>query len=157
MFDAFNNGRLHRNFMGYSATKTQLMIGLGVSSISDSWYSFAQNEKNIEDYYKRIEADELPIFRGHLLTDEDLIIRKHILNLMCRLKTSWSETEGAFAELPDVLIGLKEMENDGLLKLGQNSLQVTEKGKPFVRNICMAFDLKLKRNAPDTKLFSMTI
>lgn len=157
MFDAFNNGRLHRNFMGYSATKTQLMIGLGVSSISDSWYSFAQNEKNIEDYYKRIEADELPIFRGHLLTDEDLIIRKHILNLMCRLTTSWSETEGAFAELPDVLIGLKEMENDGLLKFGQNSLQVTEKGKPFVRNICMAFDLKLKRNAPDTKLFSMTI
>jgi len=157
MFDAFNNGRLHRNFMGYSATKTQLMIGLGVSSISDSWYSFAQNEKNIEDYYKRIEADELPIFRGHLLTDEDLIIRKHILNLMCRLTTSWSETQGAFAELPDVLIGLKEMENDGLLKFGQNSLQVTEKGKPFVRNICMAFDLKLKRNAPDTKLFSMTI
>jgi oxygen-independent coproporphyrinogen-3 oxidase len=58
--------------MGYSS-KTQLMIGLGVSSISDSWYSFAQRKK-IEDYYQILEWDKLPIFRGHLLTDEDLII-----------------------------------------------------------------------------------
>jgi len=157
MFDAFNDGSLHRNFMGYSASKTQLMIGLGVSSISDSWYSFAQNEKSLEEYYKRIEADELPIFRGHLLTDEDLVIRKHILNLMCRLSTSWNDTAETFVELPDVLINLKEMETDGLLEFGKNNIQVTEKGKPFVRNICMAFDLRLKRKTPDTKLFSMTI
>jgi len=82
LYTAYKNGSLHRNFMGYSSSKTQLMIGLGVSSISDSWYSFAQNEKTLEDYYKRIERNELPVFRGHLLSDEDLIIRKHILNLM---------------------------------------------------------------------------
>ena len=157
LFNAFTNGSLHRNFMGYSASKTQLMIGLGVSSISDSWYSFAQNEKNLEDYYSRIDANELPVFRGHLLIDEDLIVRKHILNLMCRFSTSWSNTEGTFTELSDVLIDLKEMENDGLLELSKNNIKVTEKGKPYVRNICMAFDLRLKRKAPDTKLFSMTI
>lgn len=157
MYEAFQTGKLHRNFMGYSASKTQLMVGLGVSSISDSWYCFAQNEKNLEDYYKRIEQNEFPVFRGHLLTDEDLIIRKHILNLMCSFKTSWSDESNYFKELPDVLLELHEMENDNLLKIGKDNIVVTDKGKAFVRNICMAFDLRLKRKSPGTKLFSMTI
>jgi oxygen-independent coproporphyrinogen-3 oxidase len=157
LFSAFNNGKLHRNFMGYSASKTQLMIGLGVSSISDSWYSFAQNEKTLEDYYKRIEQNELPVFRGHLLTDEDLIIRKHILNLMCCFETSWENEDEQFAELPEVILSLNEMANDNLLEFGKNRIKVTENGKAFVRNICMAFDLRLKRKAPETQLFSMTI
>lgn len=157
LYTAYKSGNLHRNFMGYSSSKTQLMIGLGVSSISDSWYSFAQNEKTLEDYYNRIEKNELPVFRGHLLTEEDLIIRKHILNIMCRFETSWNTEEEYFNELPDVLIDLKQMEKDGLLELQKNHITVTEEGKPFVRNICMAFDLRLKRKAPETKLFSMTI
>jgi len=157
LYEAFENGKLHRNFMGYSSSKTQLMIGLGVSSISDSWYSFAQNEKKIEDYYKVLKTDKLPIFRGHLLTDEDLIIRKHILNLMCEFGTSWADTSTYFKEIPEVLIQLKEMEKDGLLEMHKERLQVTESGKPYIRNICMAFDLHLKRKAPDTALFSMTI
>ncbi len=157
MHIAAQNGNLHRNFMGYSASKTQLMIGLGVSSISDSWYGFAQNEKNLEDYYKRLEENELPVFRGHILSAEDLIIRQHILNLMCRFETTWGNPSASFAELPEVLMSLKEMEKDGLLEFGKNNLTVTEKGRPFVRNICMAFDLRLKRKAPGTKLFSMTV
>lgn len=157
MYTAFCTGMLHRNFMGYSASKTKLMVGLGVSSISDSWYSFAQNEKNLEEYYRMIESGRLPVFRGHLLTNEDLIIRKHILNLMCSFTTSWGIGGGSFSELPDVLLSLKEMEADGLLELYRDHITVTEKGKPFVRNICMAFDLRLKRKAPDTKLFSMTV
>ena len=158
MYKAFKDGGLHRNFMGYNAGKTQLMIGLGVSSISDSWYSFAQNEKTLEEYYQRIEAGELPVFRGHLLTDEDLLIRKHILNLMCRFETSW-EPNGTnyFSELPEVLHSLTEMEQDGLISFGTNKIIVTEKGKPYVRNVCMAFDLRLKRKAPDTQLFSMVV
>jgi oxygen-independent coproporphyrinogen-3 oxidase len=157
LHEAFQNGTLHRNFMGYSSSKTQLMIGLGVSSISDSWYSFAQNVKNLEDYYQILEWNKLPVFRGHLLTDEDLIIRKHILNLMCQFETSWETKEGYFNEIPDVIFQLKEMENDGLLIIKDNGIAVTEKGKPYVRNICMAFDLRLKRKAPETELFSMTI
>lgn len=157
LFEAFKNGQLHRNFMGYSSSKTQLMIGLGVSSISDSWYSFAQNEKKLEDYYQILEWDKLPIFRGHLLTDEDLIIRKHILNLMCQFETSWENSQDYFEEIPEVLFQLKEMEKDGLLLIGESSIQVSESGKPHIRNICMAFDLHLKRKAPETQLFSMTI
>ena len=133
------------------------MIGLGVSSISDSWYSFAQNEKTIEDYYARLEANQLPVFRGHLLTPEDLVIRKHILNLMCQFTTSWNDTSMQFPELDEIHANLEEMETDGLLKFLDHGIIVTEKGKPFVRNICMAFDLRLKRKAPETKLFSMTI
>jgi len=157
LYKAFHEGTLHRNFMGYSSSKTQLMIGLGVSSISDSWFSFAQNVKNLEDYYQMLEWDKLPVFRGHLLTSEDLIIRKHVLNLMCQFETSWENNAGQFNEIPDVLMQLKEMENDELIIIKNNGIIVTEKGKPYVRNICMAFDLRLKRKAPETTLFSMTI
>jgi oxygen-independent coproporphyrinogen-3 oxidase len=157
LYQSFKKGNFHRNFMGYSSSKTQLMIGLGVSSISDSWYSFAQNAKNLEEYYQLLESDKLPIFRGHLLTSEDLIIRKHILNLMCQFETSWEDKSSYLDEIPEILIQLKEIEKDGLILIQKNGIQVTDAGKPFIRNICMAFDLRLKRKAPETQLFSMTI
>ena len=151
------NGDLHRNFMGYTASKTQAMIGLGVSSISDSWYGFSQNVKDIESYLNLLDDNTLPVFRGHILNEEDLIIRKHILNLMCQFKTSWTKDNLYFEELPDVLIRLSEMEKDGLLNVVTNGIEVTKKGQPFVRNICMAFDLLLQRKQPNTQLFSMTV
>ena len=157
LYKAFKTGGMHRNFMGYSASKTQLMIGLGASSIGDSWYSFGQNEKKIETYYELLKQDELPIVKGHILTEEDLMIRKHILNLMCNFKTTWHNESEQFEELPEILNQLQEMEDDGLLILGDKSIEVTEEGKAYVRNICMAFDLLLKRKAPTTQLFSMTI
>ncbi|MFI1745485.1 oxygen-independent coproporphyrinogen III oxidase [Thalassobellus sediminis] len=157
LYQSMEKGNLHRNFMGYTASKTQAMIGLGVSAISDSWYGFAQNEKSIEDYYQLLSENTLPVYRGHVLNEEDLIIRKHILNLMCQFKTSWSNDSLCFKELPEVLIRLKEMESDGLLIVNSKTIEVTKKGQPFVRNICMAFDLLLQRKKPDTQLFSMTV
>ncbi|WP_299390298.1 oxygen-independent coproporphyrinogen III oxidase [uncultured Gelidibacter sp.] len=157
LYQSMTNKTLHRNFMGYTASKTKAMIGLGVSSISDSWYGFAQNVKGIEEYYSLIKEGILPVVKGHILNTEDLIIRKHILNLMCQFDTSWSDDELYFDELPEVLYGLEEMEQDGLLIRNENQLRVTEKGKPFVRNICMAFDLLLKRKQPQTRIFSMTV
>lgn len=157
LFKAFQEGSLNRNFMGYNTSKTKVLIGLGVSSISDSWYGFAQNVKNLEDYYQLLEWDKLPVFKGHILTTEDLIIRKHILNLMCQFKTSWEYSDRYFDEIPLVLFQLKEMQHDGLVILTNTSITITEKGKPFARNICMALDLRLKRHQPETELFSMTI
>ena len=157
LYQSMIEGELHRNFMGYTASKTKVMIGLGVSSISDSWYGFAQNVKRIEEYYHLIKENILPVFRGHILNKEDLIIRKHILNLMCQFKTSWKDKSLCFNELPDILIALKEMEADELINIGTNYVEVTKKGRPFVRNICMAFDLLLQRKQPETKLFSMTV
>lgn len=149
--------RLHRNFMGYTANKTQAMIGLGVSSISDSWYGFAQNVKDIETYYELLSKDIIPVFKGHILTEEDLIIRKHILNLMCNFKTSWDTTTLEIPELSDIHLKLQEFEADELVHIQNNTLLITKKGKPFVRNICMAFDVLLQRKKPATQLFSMTI
>lgn len=157
LYTSYKSNTMHRNFMGYTSSKTQLMIGLGVSSIGDTWYSFAQNEKTIEEYYKALEQDRLPITRGHLLNKKDLIIRTHILNLMCHFHTSWSESERYFDEIPETLESLKEMENDGLVILNDHNIQVTEQGQPFIRNICMAFDLRLKQKSPETRLFSMAI
>ena len=157
LYTSMEEGRLHRNFMGYTASRTQLMIGLGVSSISDSWYGFAQNVKGVEEYQHLVSNDLIPIFRGHILTNEDQVIRRHILNLMCRFRTSWNNTEERFELLDQVLERLGEMESDGLVKIQPDSLEVTEQGRPFIRNICMAFDLHLHRKAPETQLFSMTI
>ncbi|MCF0266414.1 oxygen-independent coproporphyrinogen III oxidase [Acinetobacter guillouiae] len=157
MYQAFHAGTLHRNFMGYTSSKTQVMIGLGLSSISDSWYSFAQNEKNLEAYYSSLENDEIPVVKGHVLSVEDLKIRQHILNLMCTFQTSWSDQTMDFAERGDVIQQLVEMQHDGLLNIEADRIVITEQGKPFVRNICMAFDLHLKRRKPETQIFSMTI
>lgn len=157
LFEAVENKSIHRNFMGYTSSKTQTMIGLGVSAISDSWYSFAQSVKSVEEYQNLVNDNVLPIYRGHILNEEDLIIRKHILNLMCKLKTSWYTGNQFFRALPDTLIHLKEMQNDGLVEIDTNFLKITEKGRPFVRNVCMAFDMRLQRNKPETQLFSMTV
>ena len=153
---AMKNKKLHRNFMGYTAGKTELMIGLGMSSISDSWYAFAQNEKDVDDYTDAVNSGRIPIFRGHLLTDEDLIVRKHILNLMCNLETTWSIGLSDKVK-SEIMERLSEIIEDELLEVSENKIVVKEEGRMFVRNICMAFDLRLLENKPETRVFSMTI
>ena len=154
---AVEKGSLHRNFMGYTPFRTQMMIGLGVSSISDSWYGFAQNVKNIEEYQHLVAQNIIPVYRGHLLTTEDQLIRKHILNLMCRFETSWGEEQRTILNFEQILDNLRELEYDGLVNIDANRIVVTQKGRPFIRNISMAFDLRLQRKQPDTRLFSMTV
>ena len=156
LYQSMKNGNIHRNFMGYTSSKTQLMIGLGMSAISDSWYAFGQNIKTVEEYQNTVAEGKLPVFNGHILNDEDLIIRKHILNIMCRLETSWDETNFV-PEMAQAVESLKEMEKDGLVELGENYLKITEKGRAFTRNVAMAFDLRMLRNKPETRIFSMTV
>ena len=157
LYKATQDKTLHRNFMGYTANKTQLMIGLGMSSISDSWYAFAQNVKTVKEYQKLVNQGEIPIFRGHLLSEEDLIVRKHIVNLMCHFKSRWNLEEKEIVDLKKQTALLFEMEQDGLVILKEDSIVVPEHARPYVRNICMAFDMHLQKNKPETQLFSMTI
>ena len=157
LYKSMESGSLHRNFMGYTASKTQAMIGLGASSISDSWYGFAQNVKGIEEYRHLVENDVIPVYRGHILTDEDRAIRKHILNLMCGFKTSWTNENLRIQRIEEVTERLKEMEQDALLIVSEDGIEVTEKGRPFIRNICMAFDVLLHTKEPEKRLFSMTV
>lgn len=156
LYQSLVQKKLHRNFMGYTSSKTQLMVGLGMSAISDSWYGFAQNEKSVEDYQKRVEEGEIPVFRGHILDEEDLKIRRHILNLMCQLETTFTP-ENTFSELPEALAKLQEMQEDGLVEISENEVKITEKGRAFTRNVAMAFDLRMMRKQPETRLFSMTV
>ena len=156
LYQSMVSGDIHRNFMGYSSSKTQLMVGLGMSAISDSWYAFAQNNKSVEEYQKLVEEGIIPVVKGHILNDEDLIIRKHILNLMCRLETSW-DLQTSFPEIENALESLKEMEADGLVEISDNTIKITEKGRAFTRNVAMTFDLRMLRNKPETRIFSMTI
>ncbi|MGM0636481.1 MAG: oxygen-independent coproporphyrinogen III oxidase [Bacteroidota bacterium] len=157
LYQARQEQRLHRNFMGYTTTTSKQLVGLGVSAISDSWFGFAQNEKKLEDYSKRVNNGELPVFRGHILTEKDLTVRQHILNLMCNFETNWSKDNLDLPEINEILASLSEMEKDNLVNLSRNSIKATEKGKAFIRNVCMAFDLRLKAAQPKTRIFSMTI
>ncbi|OAD44631.1 oxygen-independent coproporphyrinogen III oxidase [Polaribacter atrinae] len=159
LYKATISKTLHRNFMGYTANKTKLMIGLGMSAISDSWYAFAQNVKTVKEYQKIVNEGEIPIFKGHLLSEEDIVIRKHILNIMCHFSTSWDEKTMKINKIEEHLALLEEMEQDGLVKIDvkSKSLSIPEEARPYVRNICMAFDIHLLKNKPKTQLFSMTI
>ena len=157
LYQAMKDNTLHRNFMGYTASKTKLMIGLGVSAIGDSWTGFAQNTKGVEEYMHLINEGILPIYRGHLLSQKDEVVRKHILNLMCNFKTDFESAELSFEEEEQIIVRLEEMIHDNLVEVKKGQLIITEKGKPFVRNICMAFDLRLQHEKPETSLFSLTV
>lgn len=156
LFKAIEQNTLHRNFMGYTANSTQLMVGLGVSSISDSWNCFAQNSKNIGDYKSLVEKGVFPIAKGHVLTPTEVNSRQHILNLMCHFYTEWSEDEFLEGMVQKALPKLQAMETEGILILSEGTLQVTELGKIFVRNICMLLDPKLDGQVRE-KMFSKTI
>jgi oxygen-independent coproporphyrinogen-3 oxidase len=157
LYMATINKTLHRNFMGYTANKTKLMIGLGMSAISDSWYGFAQNVKTVKEYQQLVNLGEIPVFRGHILSDEDKIIRKHILNIMCNFYTSWDEESTKIKNIDVHLSLLQEMQNDGLVIIEGSTLSVPDYARAYVRNICMAFDKKLQQKQPETRLFSMAI
>jgi oxygen-independent coproporphyrinogen-3 oxidase len=157
LWKAAQEGELHRNFMGYTAKQVSPLIGLGVSAIGDSWTAFSQNEKLVETYMARVQKGEIPVYRGHILNEEDQILRRHILNLMTRMSTSWENESLQVGHLLNIGDRLDELQEDGLLELKSHSCQISEKGRPFLRNICMAFDARLIRNSPKTELFSRTI
>lgn len=156
LYQSALNGKLHRNFMGYNATAAPVQIGLGVSSISDTWTGFAQNLKTVEEYLAAVEKPGFPFFRGHRLTEEDIVIRRHILNLMCRFETNWAY-EPTSTYWNEVIKRLQPFAEDGLIDLGIDCIRVRDEGKPMLRNICMALDARMWRNEPETKLFSSTV
>jgi oxygen-independent coproporphyrinogen III oxidase len=157
LYKAVEENTLHRNFMGYTHSYTKLMIGLGVSSISDTWNAYAQNVKTIEKYYELVWKKQLPIFKGHLLNEEDLVLRRHILNIICKFQTSWENPEEQCDAVYEAIHRLAEIEKDELIELTPGNLTVKKAARPFVRNVCMAFDAKLWRSVPQAQIFSSVI
>ena len=155
LYKAHCEKTLHRNFMGYTHNYTQLSIGLGVSAISDSLYAFAQNPKDLESYMQLIEKSNIPSVKGHILSADDIIIRRHILNIMCNGKTHLNLNESWSA---DIITRLMPLMTDGLVELhNTGSLHVTESGKQFLRIICMCFDLRLHNKKTESQIFSMAV
>jgi len=157
LFDAVNNGTMHRNFMGYTTTQSKLIIALGASSISDAWTAFAQNEEVVEEYQEKIAEGLFPIKNGHLLNKEDLIIRKNILDLMCRSNTKIDEKIFGKAVLKKMLQEFSLLQQDGLLKIKKNAINVTEKGSLFIRNISSILDARMRRKKTEGDMFSKSI
>ena len=158
LYKAWLDGTLHRNFMGYTTQKTSLLLGLGVSSISDTGIAYAQNKKDLHGYYEQINKGELAINRGYFLNEEDIAFKKYILDISCRNATVFNPAHLPLLEefsFPE----LKELENDGLIDWNKKELTVTSTGRHFIRNICRAFDLYLLRNQEAEKkiIFSKAI
>lgn len=142
---AQQEGRLQRNFQGYSLHLAEDLLGLGVSAISQLGDFYTQNERNLDTYYTLIDQGRLPISQGCKVTHEDKLRRFIIMSLICELKLDIAECNRRFAiefgtKFDTQIHALRAMEVDGLLQLSADEIQVMERGRPFLRNICMLFD-----------------
>jgi len=150
LFEARAEGKIHRNFMGYTTQNSGMLIGLGVSSISDAGNAFAQNHKTLSEYYESVGKGELPVFRGCMLDEEDVRFKKYVLDVTCK---GFVKPEPADLDLVKQLNGnyLHQLEIDGLIELHNDSVEVTFLGNHFLRNIARIFDLYLLRSEHEPK------
>lgn len=152
LFKGVEDKTLHRNFMGYTPYETDVLLGLGVSSISESKTCFHQNEKVLNVYKEKVKNDGIPSFRGHVHTEEDLYHRGLILELMTNFELKIPEQL-----LSNIQEHLAPLQEDGLCSITNGKLEVTELGRPFIRNICMTLDKRMLDNKPETKIFSSSL
>lgn len=149
---ALSRKTLHRNFMGYTDQRTDLLLALGVSGISETPESFHQNEKVLPKYEQLLADDQIPTLKGHVHSTLDRRRRQQILSFAT---TGQAELESEQFEDADRF--LSEMMKDGLVVRDGSTLKLTEKGKPFLRNACAFFDERLRTMRPDTPIFSKSI
>ena len=154
---ALRERRLQRNFEGYSTHAGLPIVGLGMSSISQSARSFSQNEKDLDGYVAALEAGTLPVVKGLILTEEDCRRREIIMRVMCDLELDFSAMGKKlggidFAEkYRDSLEKLRPLADDGLVEFCDSGLKVTQTGRLFIRNIAMAFDAYFSPSAAGTR------
>jgi len=144
LYQVWRDGSLHRNFMGYTVQKSNFMLGLGLSAISDTGYAYVQNTKSLREYYRSIASGEPAIRKGYFLTPEDRAFRRHILDIACSAYTTLDRTwETQLREW--TLPALRDLEEDGLVRVQDDEVSLTKEGQPFLRHVCKAFDLHLLR------------
>ena len=146
---AQRQGRLHRNFQGYSTHAECDMMSFGISSIGMVGPSYCQNVKTLDEYYDRLDNGVLPVYRGIELTPDDLLRRSIIQALMCHFEVSIEGLEVAHLidfkrYFADEIADLREMEKGGLLKLDDKWISVQPRGRMLVRAIAMVFDRYLR-------------
>ncbi len=149
---AQREGVLHRNFQGYTTQGDTDLLGLGVSAISMIGDSYAQNYKELKQYYQYVDERGDALWRGLALTHDDCIRRDVIKALICNFRLDFSAVEQQwqldfadyFAEDLNLLAPLAK---DGLVDIDEKGIQVTPKGRLLIRNICMCFDVYLRQKA----------
>lgn len=147
---------LHRNFMGYTPHHTHLALALGASSISDAWSGFAQNEKKLKDYLRRIQHEEYPpLIKSHYHSDEDLSVRAKLLKLICHFESDWLNDREFFNTYLKPRFEI--LEADGLLKIFPYQVKVTRKGQAFIRNVCSVLDRRLASHELAKPTFSKAV
>ncbi len=157
---AQREGRLQRNFQGYSMHLADDLVGLGVSAITQVGNMYLQNVRNIDDYYARIDSGAVTADRGVRLTREDQIRRHVIMSLICEMSLDTAECSSLFGidfneHFSAELTALEALAADGLLTLSDTEIKVQERGRAFLRNICMPFDAYL--TGQHTQRFSATV
>jgi oxygen-independent coproporphyrinogen-3 oxidase len=152
MAEAQRKGTLHRNFQGYTERRTQVLLGLGVSAISETPTCFHQNEKAFPVYERRVQQGEIPTLRGHLLSEEDRRLREQILTFMTRFEVGLRPEQH-----DDARNYLEPLISDGLVEVNGQILILTERGRPFLRNACMFFDQRLRQQEQRPKVFSQAL
>ena len=156
LFIAKSQQQLHRNFMGYTTSPSRMLIGLGNSSISDIGTAYAQNLKDIDDYKAQIERKQFALNKGHVLTQEDEVYKKLILDIICHDKAEWDRD--FYSKLSAVtVVQLEEMVRDGLLNYDPSGIRISTTGKAFVRNICTVFDQRMQRQSKSNFVFSKAV
>jgi len=146
---AQRQGRLHRNFQGYSTHSDCDLVALGLSAIGKIGPTYSQNYRDLEDYYDALDRDELPIMRGMELNADDLVRRSIIQALMCHFEISKESFEIAYlidfdSYFATEMEELRDYESEGLLEMTPETITVTPKGRMLIRNICMVFDKYLR-------------
>ena len=146
---AKRQGRLHRNFQGYSTQPDGDLVSLGVSAIGRVGASYSQNTKNLEDYYDHLDQGRLPVVRGLALSRDDLVRRTVIMALMCQGQLQFESINLAYLidfknYFASELGVVQEMQAQGLLTLTEDGIDVSAKGWFFVRAIAMVFDRYLQ-------------
>ena len=142
---AQRQGRLHRNFQGYSTHADADLVSCGVSAIGAVGATYSQNAKTLEEYYEALDNNELPVVRGIALGMDDLLRRTVIQKLMCQFELSISAIEQAFPiafgqYFAAEMAVLRHLERDGLLTIDGDWISVTMRGRLLIRNVCMVFD-----------------
>ncbi|HXM80469.1 MAG TPA: coproporphyrinogen III oxidase, partial [Burkholderiales bacterium] len=146
---AQSQGRLQRNFQGYSTHPESDLLGLGVSAIGRVGPTYYQNLKRLDDYYAALDAVRLPLARGIELSPDDLVRRAVIQALTCHFRVSIESIELSYLidfskYFAKELIDLRALQDDGLVELQPDWIVVTPKGRLLVRAICMLFDRYLR-------------
>ena len=159
---AMENGSLYRNFQGYSTHAGINLFAIGITSIGMLSDIYVQNHKKMDDYYKALDNNQLPIMRGVTLNKDDQLRREVITELMCNFRLKKSTIERKYSipfdtYFSEALSNLKSLEGDGLIELGKDQLKVTDNGRLLIRNIVMYFDYYLMKKQGDKPQFSRTV